>query len=454
MQLTTEQVDALAPDSASITAGRKLASSTWSLFGVSERALWGEIYGSGKSPYQTIVDLRSIAYKCSCPSRKIPCKHALGLLYRSVEKRGGDVEPDWVVEWLEARADREKKAQAKASETKNKKPSKTSEKTAEKRKELVADGLEQLKTWLSDSIRVGVDSLDPNEFWKISKRMIDAKAPGVAAMLTSCAEGSKKAEDWRERLLGKLGKIALLIEAYGRIDQASEDFANELRQTIGWTIPQADILESGERVVDKWISVGQFSPPKKIGDRVSSKRSWFFGVESRRFALFMQYSAGRQEEILKDYPEGFARLESAARFYPGVVGTRALWEPLENFDFTPEQIALPKGATISISEMFGRYALALATYPWTQYIPVFLAGVVVRPPAKGGQTKSEDSMRVVDQKGRGLPAVFDSVAARWDAVAATAAKPLDLFGEWDGQTLRPISMWLDGKLVRSLCVRM
>ena len=42
--------------------------------------LWGLCAGSGKNPYQTIVDLSGPAYKCSCPSRKFPCKHALGLL--------------------------------------------------------------------------------------------------------------------------------------------------------------------------------------------------------------------------------------------------------------------------------------------------------------------------------------------------------------------------------------
>ncbi|MBR4750588.1 MAG: SWIM zinc finger family protein [Thermoguttaceae bacterium] len=448
MQLTTEQIDALAPDSASIAAGRKLATATWKTLGGSERALWGEIYGSGKSPYQTIVDLRSIAYKCSCPSRKIPCKHALGLLYRAAKERAvDDSEPDWVVEWLDARDEREKKAQIKATEKKDKKPSKASEKTAEKRKELVADGLEQLKTWLSDSIRVGVDSLDPNEFWKVSKRMIDAKAPGVAAMLTGCAEGSRKTDDWREKLLGKLGKIALLIEAYGRIDKATEDFASELRQTIGWTIPQANVLESGERVVDKWISVGQYSPPKKIGDRVLSKRSWFLGAESRRFALYLQYSAGQQGEILKDYPEGFARLESAARFYPGVVKTRALWEPLDNLDFSVEQAALPADAAISIPEMFARYAQALAKYPWTQYIPVLLADVVVRPNDVEKNASQKKQWRVVDQSGRVLPAVFDDPTVGWQAVASSASKPVVLFGEWDGSFFLPLSLWIDGKRV-------
>ena len=32
------------------------------------------------SPYRTVADLAGPASKCTCPSRKFPCKHALGLM--------------------------------------------------------------------------------------------------------------------------------------------------------------------------------------------------------------------------------------------------------------------------------------------------------------------------------------------------------------------------------------
>ena len=82
---TADQVLALAPDAASRKAGSKLgAAGPWSEAGSSdEGAVWGLCKGSGSKPYQTVVDTRTPtgpAYKCSCPSRKFPCKHALGLL--------------------------------------------------------------------------------------------------------------------------------------------------------------------------------------------------------------------------------------------------------------------------------------------------------------------------------------------------------------------------------------
>ena len=81
MEWTAATVEGLAPDAASVTAARKLARpAPWSEVGQDEQAVWGLCKGSGAKPYQVQVDVSGPAYKCSCPSRKFPCKHALGLL--------------------------------------------------------------------------------------------------------------------------------------------------------------------------------------------------------------------------------------------------------------------------------------------------------------------------------------------------------------------------------------
>src|SRR5687768_10629876 len=73
---TSEQLAALAPDAASVAAARSVSGPRqWSSAGHDERAVWGTCRG-----YQTAVELAGPAFSCSCPSRKVPCKHALGLL--------------------------------------------------------------------------------------------------------------------------------------------------------------------------------------------------------------------------------------------------------------------------------------------------------------------------------------------------------------------------------------
>ena len=108
---TADQVLALAPDAASRKAGSKLgAAGPWSETGSSdEGTVWGLCKGSGSKPYQTVVDIADStgpAYKCSCPSRKFPCKHALGLLLLWAGEDGrcrpGQA-PDWAEQWLAGR---------------------------------------------------------------------------------------------------------------------------------------------------------------------------------------------------------------------------------------------------------------------------------------------------------------------------------------------------------------
>ena len=46
--------------------------------------IWAECAGSGKNPYYCsadYVDDSNPVFRCSCPSRQFPCKHAIGLLY-------------------------------------------------------------------------------------------------------------------------------------------------------------------------------------------------------------------------------------------------------------------------------------------------------------------------------------------------------------------------------------
>ena len=118
LNLTEEQIIQLAPDAASVKAGKGLATKTkWVLLEHSDRAIWGHCQGSGKTPYQTVVDTKNVAFKCSCPSRKFPCKHGLGLLFLYAAQtdlfKEAD-EPDWVTAWLSKREEKAEKKEQKA----------------------------------------------------------------------------------------------------------------------------------------------------------------------------------------------------------------------------------------------------------------------------------------------------------------------------------------------------
>jgi hypothetical protein len=76
MVLSLAKIEALAPDQAALDAARKLLKpATWPTLACDEAGLvWGEAQGSGATPYRVVVSEVDAGYKCTCPSRKFPCK--------------------------------------------------------------------------------------------------------------------------------------------------------------------------------------------------------------------------------------------------------------------------------------------------------------------------------------------------------------------------------------------
>ncbi len=185
MPLTLEQVVELAPDAAAVAAGKKLMGfKNWQALGRGPEALWGLCQGS--ATYQVKVDLTHFGYHCSCPSRKFPCKHVLGLLLIDADSPAAVPDaapPDWAEAWLAKRRERdEKKGQRASSPADEPKPvdEKPQARRAAQRDERVRDGVARLDLWLADLFRSGLAGLEtrPASFWTDqARRLVDAQRP-------------------------------------------------------------------------------------------------------------------------------------------------------------------------------------------------------------------------------------------------------------------------------------
>src|SRR5262249_24105555 len=154
-------------------------------------------------------------YKCSCPSRKFPCKHALALL---LAWSGGTVAEspapaEFAVEWLAARAERTAKPAAAQART-------PKAGTVEQRRARVTAGLADLEVWLCDQVRTGLAQSDRSyrAFESVAARMVDAQAPGVATALRQLPRAMAR-EDWPAALLREYGRLYLLATAHRRLDE-------------------------------------------------------------------------------------------------------------------------------------------------------------------------------------------------------------------------------------------
>lgn len=101
---------------------------------------------------------KNVAFKCSCPSRKFPCKHGLGLLFlyaAQAEQFKEADEPEWVTSWL---SKREEKAEKKEQKAQNDTPvdEAAQAKRQAMRHQKVLNGIDELEIWLKDLLRNGL----------------------------------------------------------------------------------------------------------------------------------------------------------------------------------------------------------------------------------------------------------------------------------------------------------
>jgi len=433
--LTVEQILALAPDVGAAKAGQGLANKAkWVTLGCSDGAAWGECSGSAGTPYQTRIDLSGPAFKCSCPSRKFPCKHGLGLYLLLANQPGvfpqGEP-PAWVAAWLAGRAKREEKKVAAPEAEPKPVDEKAQAKRAAKRQDNVTHGLEELDRWLCDLVRQGLGAAraQPRSFWEnTAKRMVDAQASGIARLVRQMADIPSSGEGWQERLLERLGRLHLLLERYKRIDTLPEPARADLRALIGFTQSQEELL-AGEGIADRWVVLGQRVQRE---DRLRVQRTWLWGVNTKRAALILQYAAGK--EVIQSLLISGTRLDAEVVFYPGAYPLRALIKTQQ----TPESMPPASAAYATVAEAYKAYAGALTRYSWLEQFPMALEAVY--------PVQREGRWIVRDEAGYLLPVAPD-FKFPWELLAFSGGHPVSLFGEWDGDHLMPLGVWTKERFV-------
>lgn len=429
--LSPQQVLALAPDAASAAAGRGLASARkWVTVGADARAVWGECQGSGRDPYQTIIDLEGPSFKCSCPSRKFPCKHGLGLLLQRATEAGafpaGAEPPPWVEEWIRAREAHSERVAKKevAPPPDPEAKARRAEQSQAARASRVAAGLEELDLWLRDMLRRGLASAQqqPSRYWEtMAARLVDAQAPGAARMVRDLAGIPASGEGWPERLAERLSQLILLLEAYRRIDSLPEETQADVRSALGWTMREEEILaQSG--VQDRWVIVGQRVTEE---DRLRVQRTWLIGCGSGRPALVLRFAAANQPLDLTFLP-GVA-MEGECAFWPGSCPLRALPKQL-----VPSATDGLPAAHPDLESATADFVDALAQNPWLEQFPLLLGGVFPVPRESGWGLR--------DSQGRCL-AIASAFGGGWRLLAVSGGHPVTVFGEWDGNALLPLGAW-------------
>ena len=412
---THDQVLLLAPDRAAAAAAQPLAvPSAWSAAGCDDGAVWGAYIATSAEPYNVAVDLSDDiggpAYRCSCPSRKIPCKHALALLLLYAD---GHVVParrlPFAAAWLQRRAtrgrdgtdtdpDADPDADTEA-ESLAPVPSHDGDESGSaaegalgggarspnppfdggdpqrqkrqfERAERMRAGLQELDRWLADRIRVGLaaSELSDIETWdRLAARLVDAQCGALANRVRRVATRVGSHPHWHEDVLEEMALMHALAVGAQRTSSLPADLAEGVHIATGLTVAKDDVL-AGVPSTATWIVAGE---SRTREDRITVQRTWLAsaGAAPVTWAMVLAFGAFGNE-VTTEHEVGTA-IDGDLHWYPGGITLRAIVGRT-----TGSATPAPAGpAPTTIADAAAAYGWALAGEPWLERYPMCIAAV-------------------------------------------------------------------------------
>jgi hypothetical protein len=475
VSLTRERIESLAPDQASLAAALKLVKpATWPVLAANADAsvLWGECQGSGSTPYRVVVSPDDTGYKCTCPSRKFPCKHVLAVLWLRIDKPdrfATEAPPQWVEEWsarrrpggggprpgrprpddgepkeapsldaalaVEPKAPPDPKAAARAEAQR--------QRVKAERENAVLAGLDDLDRWIVDQLSQGLAGFaqrSQTAVRTLSTRLVDAKAGGLAARLDQLtAELFRVPEDQRADVaIERLAAMTLIASAWRHRDRLPPPLQEDARRAVGWSVRREDLLAdaAAPRVSSTWIVAANLSEVQP--DKLRRLETWLVnaaaGHDAPRVAVLIDFVPVSGGAFGFPFEPGEC-LDGEVVFYPSAAPMRGLLATRKPASAVP----WPRSSR-GVGPALAEFVRRLGALPWLDSWPLMMDGVAIRTAGKG-------PLVVADDQGRTLPVAPGQVEALTPMLGLDGLSMVCL---WDGRTAQvltaetPIGRWHGG----------
>jgi hypothetical protein len=471
--LTKDKIEQLAPDQASLAAALKLMKpAKWPTLAHDESGelMWGECQGSGAAPYRVIVSAGDLGYKCTCPSRKFPCKHVLAVMWTHCDRperfeRGQF--PDWVQEWQSRRRPKTgglaaamaaagvteggqkaslSVALAEAEPEKPNDPKAAARAEAqrarlrEEREAAVLAGLDDLDRWILDQLNLGLAAFaqrGAQNIKTLTTRLVDAKAPGLAGRLEALSvDIFRTPEQARGDLLfERLATLVLISSAYRNQAKLSPSLQADVRRVTGWSQRRDELLAdpNAPRLSGDWIVAATRSEIQP--DKLRRLETWLLHTSpaaTPNVALLIDFVPVSGGPSSSPFIAG-ETISAEVVFYPSATPLRAL---LATQVPTPTAAVWPEFSP-GLGAALDAYDLALAQQPWIDSWPLRAKALTV-------ERLSPHHLALVDSDGIRLP--LDR--AQTDALTPLLGlDPLSALFVWDGHAAMllaadtPIGRW-------------
>ncbi len=467
---TPDQVLSLAPDSAAAAAAVPVADpASWSAAGCDDGAVWGQYIATSAEPYGVAVDLSDDvggpAYRCNCPSRKIPCKHALGLLL--LHANGNVVAArrlPFASEWLQRRAARAGAAadddataagdaiathdggeQADAGAGQLGGGSRAPHpgfgehdparaKRQLERSERMKAGLRELDRWLADRIRVGLANPEFGDLatWdRLAARLVDAQCGGLANRVRRVATKVGQHPRWHEDVLEEMALLHALAAGAQHTSTLPAELADGVHVATGLTVAKDDVL-AGVPSTARWVVAGE---SRTREDRITVQRTWLTTSPSDRdsapstWAMLLTFGTFGNE-VTTEFQVGSA-FDADVHWYPGGIPLRAIVGRLHG------ERGQGAPAPTSIAGGLEAVGWAIAREPWLERYPMCVEAV----PSSAG------SGRWLLADATGSIPIASSFSRMAELVCVAGGREVVIVGEWSTDGFLPLTLFAEQQAV-------
>ncbi len=389
-----------------------------------ETLLFGSCAGSGKDPYVCSVDFidneKPIA-RCNCPSRQLPCKHAVGLLFCKLQKKEfkkKEVPEDIVSKRgkIEKKKDRAEKSgdDSEGSEAKSSVMTKAKATAAAKKCSAQIEGIELSEKILHNIISAGLHSFDKKnekiyreQVKGLGSYYIDGIEASFYELFSEITEASKEqhygsAIDSVNYIYALLKKSKAYLEAkkndylaFPEMTTTSLDamLHSAIEEQIGYAWKLSELKERGLFKENAELLQVSFDSYDDSAKKQYVDEGCWIELESGNIYLTKNFRPYNALKYIKQEDSFFSLLTtSELSIYPGELNPRVRWERFDHRDVTKGDLAKAKKAGKTDFADLIKKIKAQIKNPLSDKNPI--AAVVVSKAASG-----KDFLVIYDEKG-------------------------------------------------------
>lgn len=359
MKITEQFILSNAPNSGAVSNGKNLSRKN-SFSGLKKTAdetlIWGDCTGSGKNPYHTSLDFsdpETPVFRCSCPSRQIPCKHAVALLYDWLAEKNFEI-AEIPQEIADKRAKKEARLEKKKAGLDQPKKVNTAARTKKLKKQL--EGLDLAEKMASDLITSGINTLagtSVSTYENLAKELGNYYLPGPQLLVSrialevSAIQNAPDTADFHYK-----NAVRLLLQLTSTIRKARVSLTEKLdRESV---TPDDSVLYEalgGIWKLEELKAIGSYQENAELcqlsfdvsydeARREYIDRGYWINLGTGEISQTLNYRPVKALKYVKAEDTNFHKVHTSELFYyPGEINRRIRWEGCTYAEIRPETIS-------------------------------------------------------------------------------------------------------------------